>query len=423
MPITLRPVIDAAQHPRPTPDTAPWEVVVVGAGPAGSSAARAAAQAGARVLLLEKAELPRYKTCGGGLIGYSRRALPPGFEIPARQQIDAITFTHDGARERTRRDKDGDLLVLVNRAEFDLALAKAAVDAGAVLRTGSAVASVEHDERGQAVVTLADGERITAGTVIGADGSASRVARYVGVRCEQVDLGLEAEIQVPPKVAAEWANRVLVDWGPLPGSYGWVFPKGDVLTVGVISARGDGEATRAYYRTFIERLGLARYPTASDSGHLTRCRTPDSPLSRGRVLVAGDAAGLLEPWTREGISFALRSGALAGSSAVELARRAEASGADSLEALAALGDGGYTAAVGELLGVEMRAGRQMLKLFERHPAFFHRVVTRIPVAWRMFADFCRGRTSPAQLVRNPVARALLRTLPRQAAAKVFGERG
>ena len=392
-----------------TTEKTPWDVVVVGAGPAGSSAARAAVEAGAeRVLLLEKAELPRYKTCGGGLIGYSRRSLPEGFDIPVRQRIDAITFTLNGQKERTRRDRAGDLLVLVNRAEFDLALAKAAVDAGVVLRTGSAVTALERDEAGRTVLTLSDGERVLANAVVGADGSASRIGRYVGVRCAQVDLGLEAEIQVPPKVADEWANRVLVDWGPLPGSYGWVFPKGDVLTVGVINARGEGEATRKYYRDFIERLGLAEYPTVSDSGHLTRCRESGSPLSRGRVLVAGDAAGLLEPWTREGISFALRSGSLAGKSAAELAGHPEAAG-----------DAGYTEAVEELLGDEMRAGRAMLKLFERHPGFFHRMVTMVPMAWKMFADFCRGRTSPAQLVRNPVARTLLRTLPKQAAAKVL----
>ncbi|HTJ68082.1 MAG TPA: geranylgeranyl reductase family protein [Actinospica sp.] len=401
-------MIEAVENTSMPPDEASWDVVVVGAGPAGSSAALAAAEAGARVLLLEKAELPRYKTCGGGLIGYSRRALPAGFEIPVRQRIDAISFTVNGERLRTKKDRAGDLLVLVNRAEFDLALAKAAVDAGATLRTGSTVTGVEQDGSGRAVVSLADGAVVTAGAVIGADGSASRVARYVGVRCEQVDLGLEAEIQVPQSVADKWAHRVLVDWGPLPGSYGWVFPKGDVLTVGVISARGEGEATRKYYRDFIERLGLAEYPTISDSGHLTRCREAGSPLSRGRVLVAGDAAGLLEPWTREGISFALRSGALAGKSAAELSRTAEVSG-----------DAGYAAAVEELLGVEMRAGSAMLKLFERHPAFFHRTVTLIPMAWKMFADFCRGRTSPAQLVRNPVARTLIRTLPRQTAAKVL----
>jgi geranylgeranyl reductase family protein len=401
-------VIEAAENTSMPPDEAPWDVIVVGAGPAGSSAARAAAESGARVLLLEKAELPRYKTCGGGLIGYSRRSLPPGFEIPVRQQIDAISFTMNGEKLRTRKDRAGDLLVLVNRAEFDLALAKAAVDAGAVLRTGSTVTGVEQDESGRAVVTLADGGRISAGAVVGADGSASRVGRYVGVRCDQVDLGLEAEIQVPQAVADEWASRVLVDWGPLPGSYGWVFPKGDVLTVGVISARGEGEATRKYYRDFIESLGLAQYPAISDSGHLTRCRETGSPLARGRVLVAGDAAGLLEPWTREGISFALRSGALAGQSAARLAADPKVEG-----------DAGYTALVEEMLGVEMRAGGAMLKLFERHPAFFHRTVTLIPMAWKMFADFCRGKTSPAQLVRNPVARTLIRTLPRQTAAKVL----
>jgi geranylgeranyl reductase family protein len=392
-----------------TTEKTPWDVVVVGAGPAGSSAARAALEAGAeRVLLLDKAELPRYKTCGGGLIGYSRRSLPEGFDIPVRQRIDAITFTLNGQKERTRRDRAGDLLVLVNRAEFDLALAKAAVDVGVVLRTGSAVTAVEQDEAGRTLLTLADGETVLANTVVGADGSASRIGRYVGVRCAQVDLGLEAEIQVPQKVAEEWANRALVDWGPLPGSYGWVFPKGDVLTVGVINARGEGEATRKYYRDFIERLGLAQYPTVSDSGHLTRCRESGSPLSRGRVLVAGDAAGLLEPWTREGISFALRSGTLAGKSAAELAAHPEAAG-----------DAGYTEAVEELLGDEMRAGRAMLKLFEWHPGFFHRMVTMVPMAWKMFADICRGRTSPAQLVRNPVARTLLRMLPKQAAAKVL----
>jgi geranylgeranyl reductase family protein len=379
-----------------------WDLAVVGAGPAGASAARVAAEAGASVLLLEKSSLPRYKTCGGGLIGYSRSALPPGFDIPVRQRIDAITFTMNGRRSRTRRHPAGDLLALVDRADFDHALVKGAIAAGAVLREGAAVASVDQDAD-TVTLTLADGSAVRARTVVGADGSASRIARHVAVTCEQVDLGLEAEIPVPAGVAAEWTGRILIDWGPIPGSYGWVFPKGPVLTVGVIAARGNGEATRAYYREFIARLGLDGYEPLTDSGHLTRCRTPDSPLSRGRILVAGDAAGLLEPWTREGISYALRSGALAGRAAARAARATD--GAE----LAAAVDG-YRAEVEALLGVEMAAGMRLLVAFSKHPAFFHTAITGIPMAWRAFAHFCKGDLSLAALLRNRAAQAALRTI-------------
>jgi flavin-dependent dehydrogenase len=239
--------------------------------------------------------------------------------------------------------------------------------------------------------------------VIGADGSASRVARHVGVAFRQVDLGLEAEIPVPPAVAGQWSGRVLIDWGPVRGSYGWVFPKGDTLTVGVIAARGEGEATRAYYREFIERLGLAGYPASADSGHLTRCRTADSPLSRGRVLVAGDAAGLLEPWTREGISYALRSGRLAGEAAVRLAA------ADDPRSVAAAAEA-YRAQVEDALGAEMAAGAQLLAGFEKRPGFFHAAVTTLPIAWRAFAEVCRGRTTFAALLRSRAAQAALRAI-------------
>ncbi len=239
--------------------------------------------------------------------------------------------------------------------------------------------------------------------MVGADGSASRIARHVGVTFRQVDLGLEAEIPVPPAVAAQWAGRVLIDWGPVRGSYGWVFPKGDTLTVGVIAARGDGEATRAYYREFVERLGLAGYPASADSGHLTRCRADGSPLSRGRVLVAGDAAGLLEPWTREGISYALRSGALAGEAAARLAAARDGAGVSAAAE-------GYRERIEELLGPEMAAGTRLLAAFEKRPGFFHGAVTTLPMAWRAFAEVCRGRTTFAALLRSRAAQAALRAI-------------
>ncbi len=384
-----------------------WDVVVVGAGPAGASAAYAAAVAGRRVLLLEKAELPRYKTCGGGIIGPSRDALPPGFEVPFEDRVHAVTFSHEGRRTRTRRSRRM-LFGLVNRPGFDHALVESAQKAGAELRTGVTVSRIEQHgptvpDRRTVAVVLQGGETVLARAVVGADGSAGRTGAHVGVKFGQVDLGLEAEIPVPETVAEDWRGRVLIDWGPLPGSYGWVFPKGDTLTVGVISARGDGAATKRYLEQFIGRLGLAGFEPAISSGHLTRCRTDDSPLSRGRVLVCGDAAGLLEPWTREGISYALRSGRLAGEWAVRIAEAADAVDVrrESLN---------YAFAVKAGLGVEMSVGRKMLALFERRPGLFHAAIVGFRPAWRAFADITRGATTLAELVRtHPMAqRALLR---------------
>jgi flavin-dependent dehydrogenase len=248
--------------------------------------------------------------------------------------------------------------------------------------------------------------------VVGADGSASRIGAHVGVKLDQVDLGLESEIPVPPSVAEDWVGRVLIDWGPLPGSYGWVFPKGDTLTVGVISARGEGAATKRYLEDFIGRLGLAGFEPLVSSGHLTRCRSDDSPLSRGRVLVCGDAAGLLDPWTREGISFALRSGRLAGEWAVRISEAHDAVDARR-QAL------NYAFAVKAGLGVEMGVGRRMLALFERRPGVLHAAITGFRPGWKAFADIARGSTTLAGLVRtHPMARRALDLLDRRHAEAV-----
>jgi geranylgeranyl reductase family protein len=368
-----------------------WDVAVIGAGPAGLAAAAASAAAGARTIVLERAEHPRYKTCGGGLIGASLGAVAGQIEVPGRDQITHVTFTLRGGREHTRSEREP-LLTMVTREEFDAALADRARQEGAVLREHTLVRGIDQ-EGDVATVRLAGGSAVTAQVVIGADGSSGVAARHVGAEFAQVDLGLELEIAVPPAVARQWAGRVLLDWGKLPASYAWVFPKGDVLTVGVIAARGKGPATREYLREFTGRLGLGGYEAVRDSGHLTRCRTDGSPLRRGRVILAGDAAGLLEPWTREGISFALRSGALAGE-------------------FAAKGDpGGYVAAVNATLVPEMRAGRMLLSAFTRHPGMFHSALATRK-GWRIFVRMCRGELSFSGLVNRPPARLALAALNR-----------
>ncbi len=360
------------------------DVAVVGAGPAGSAAARAAAQAGAEVVILDRAEFPRYKTCGGGLIGPSLSALPAG--PPVRAQITRVTMSLDGARERSRTASEP-CLAMVTRAELDQWLLEAAIAAGARARVPCRVLAVSEDRDG--VVLSTDAGDLRAGVVVAADGTSSRLAHDVGVRLSRVDLGLEVELEAGP-LASRWLDRVHLDWGPIPGSYGWVFPKGETLTVGVIAARGAGAATKDYLRAFVSRLGLEDLRVIHESGHLTRCRTTDSPLGRGRVLLAGDAAGLLEPWTREGISFASRSGAVAGAVA--------AGGGEDLVAR-------YTAALGADLLPEMAAGERCLRAFEAHPGVFHTLIGATGLGWRQFVRIASGETTLARAWEHRSVRA------------------
>jgi geranylgeranyl reductase family protein len=383
-------------------ERAEWDVAVIGGGPAGLAAASASAAAGARTVVLERAEHPRYKTCGGGLLGVSLAAVAGQIELPVRDKITSATFTLRGGQEFARSNPEP-LLAMVMREEFDAALLGRAEGNGAVVRQQVQVRAIDQAD-GRATARLADGSAVTATVLIGADGSSGVSARHVGAEFAQVDLGLELEIAVPAAIGRPWAGRLLLDWGEIPGSYGWVFPKGDRLTVGVIAARGQGDATKAYLREFVGRLGLGGYPVVRDSGHLTRCRTEGSPLRRGHVIVAGDAAGLLEPWTREGISFALRSGALAGEYAAKAATAGDpASTASSLD--------GYSAAINAVLVPDMRAGRVLLSAFTRHPGTFHKGLSTAK-GWGAFVKLCRSERSFAELVNRPAARLALSLISR-----------
>ena len=372
-----------------------YDVAVIGAGPAGSSAARAAAEAGATVVLLDRAEFPRYKTCGGGLIGPSTGALPAGH--PVRMPVTRVSFTLRGGKHR-ERVSDEPFLAMTTRSELDQWLLERARAAGAEVRAPCRVGDVE--EGPERIVVHTEAGPLSAGRVIAADGTGSRLARDIGVRLSRVDLGLEVEVETGDR-AEEWSERVHLDWGPIPGSYAWVFPKGDLLTVGVIAEKGRPEETRDYLRAFLRAQGLDRHRVVQDSGHLTRCRAPGSPLGRGRVLLTGDAAGLLEPWTREGISFAVRSGSLAGAIAARHSNDLQAA---------------YAAAIGYELDPEMVAGETCRQAFERRPAAFHALLSGTGVGWRSFERIASGDTTLARAMRHPSVKLGLKALSLGSAA-------
>jgi geranylgeranyl reductase family protein len=378
-----------------------WDVAVIGAGPAGAMAALAAASRNQRVVILERFGIPRYKTCAGGLIGASMNMIPEGVTPHIRATATSFTFWLRGRSERTKAS-GAPLVNLVQRADFDALLVGAATGAGAVVYDGTVVTHLTAEDDVMRITTRNRGD-VRARVVVGADGSAGRSGAYVGVVFDQVDLGLEVELVTPSDRSADWADRILIDWGTVPGAYGWVFPKGDTLSVGVIAERGHPDLTRTYLNDFLSRLRLDHLEAVVSSGHLTRCRAPDSPVYRDRVLVAGDAAGLLEPWTREGISFAMRSGAMAGRAAARAA--AATSDAEVASALAA-----YADEISSTLQPEMRAGRMFMRAFTRHPRVFHTAIILLPKAWDIVVRTISGDASFADITKRPLVRVALMAL-------------
>jgi len=278
------------------------DVVVAGAGPAGATVALLLARAGVETLLLEKREFPRDKLCGGFLAARTLCLLEElhGSAWPAdliHQGEDRFQIWHAGRLLTDRRL--GDRMAFVQRLEFDEFLARQAVRAGAELWERAELRDVAPTADGRAVeLRLADGRDLSARWLVGADGVFSRVRQHVdpdwrpGVAALELQIPCDAEL--PPRL----------DFGLFPWGYGWRFPKRGVQTVGVCGASGRTGSLAPALRAYLAQLGLEAGPG------LAGWPLPDRParLCRGRILLTGDAAGLCEPISGEGIYFALRSG-------------------------------------------------------------------------------------------------------------------
>lgn len=285
-----------------------FDLAVFGAGPAGAAAAATAARAGLSVALIDKARFPRDKLCGGGVTGRALAVMDRVFGLAADPET-TLTATHVRlmAGERVLGDwSDAPTMHMVMRRDFDARLVAAALSAGARDMTGRRVREV--DPAAPAVV-LEGGERLAARVLVGADGAAGVTARALHGRPHDpatVAFALEAEADARPDATVE-IDLAAAAWG-----YGWAFPKRGGLTVGVGGVQARNPDIRARMADYGRRHGAAGLRCKGaflPTGHVVR--------GRGAVLLAGDAAGCVDPVTGEGIAWAMETGALAGQAAVQ----------------------------------------------------------------------------------------------------------
>lgn len=293
-------------------------MIIVGAGPAGSTAARSCAEKGLKALLIEKDRLPRYKPCGGFL---SPRVLKElNFDIG--EVIESTVLE----AKFTFRLKDPFSIVspdpigyLVMRDSFDHLLCRKAQERGADLYEGRRVVTVRQDAEG-VDVSIAGGESIRCRYLIGADGARGVVALLLnGGMTRKMGVALEAEGRLPTGIRKEWSS-VHLDCGVIPNGYGWIFPKGNFVSFGIAAILpSKGTKLRSRLERFIAGLDYIRgvgmekvyfYPLPTFSGD-------DLLLSKGRVLLVGDAANLIDPLTGEGIYYAIKSGQVAAEAIVK----------------------------------------------------------------------------------------------------------
>lgn len=282
-----------------------YDTIIVGGDPGGGTAAYFLGEAGQRVLVLEKESLPRYKPCGGALSSHLLEQFPFSFEQVIESRVRAISYTL--GKHTVTIPLPAPSMRMVMRGGFDALILS---HARAEVRTMVTVLSVEEKED-RVVVETRGGDRIESRYLIAADGANSVVARSLGLRRGKImAAAIEVEAPAPAAVLDRFADTPMFIFGEVRLGYLWIFPKSDHLSIGIGALHPKPGELKATLRRVMARFGIS-LDGLPMHGHPLPIYIHHEPIATQRILLVGDAAGLVDPFSGEGIRFAIKSGRLA----------------------------------------------------------------------------------------------------------------
>lgn len=361
-----------------------FDCVVIGAGPAGAAAAYQLSKNGCSVLLLEKASLPRYKPCGGGVSPIVAQWFDFDFEPVISQKVTRARFTYNMQDEFEVDLPPGQPLWMVRRDEFDHYIVKQAQAQGTTLQDNTKATGIEFkDDHWQ--VSTPDGV-IQGRYLIAADGARGPVARWLGFKQRPMTIG--GAIETEPRLDIEEDETVYFDFGLLKKGYVWNFPKADGYSLG----SGVFGKTKRKSRDLVQPLAdyAQQFGVDTDAteqfGHPLALWNGNQTLHTQNAVLAGEAACVVDPFTAEGIRPSIWSG-LRAADAITQALSGD------VDALA-----NYTHIVAEEWGSEMKCAQQIARAFYTAPKLSYQLGVRSPNGMALMTRVFAGEIKYADIL-------------------------
>lgn len=301
-----------------------YDVAIIGSGPSGAMAAYYLAKKGISTVIIEKDTLPRYKTCGGGLVYRGRRKLPFDISSVVEREFNQMNVYLEGEQKVLTSKRDVPVISMVMRDKFDNFLIEKAKEVGVEIKQGHKLTEITFGDI--LILHTSEGD-IKTKLIIAADGALSPTAKLAGWKeTRKLIPALEYEVEVNQDDFERLSKEVRFDMDSVPYGYAWSFPKKNHLSLGIASTRRTRIDLKSYYKKYVNKLGIKEILSEKVHGF----QIPISPRTDGfyrkNVFLIGDAAGFADAVTAEGISNALWSGELAAEAIIEAKLNPEKAG-------------------------------------------------------------------------------------------------